>query len=306
MIEANRPPRLVAGAHIRVVAPAGRVTKDRLELGIHTLRKRGYQVTLGEHIWDQDGYLAGCDQARAHDLEEALCDDAVDAVFLARGGWGTMRALALLSTTRISQARPKIVLGYSDITALHAYLNARGWVTFHGPVVEMDWDSKNGSTALAVVSGETGALGDAPMEHLVQTGSWRDGSMHRLVGGNLSVFCSMIGTSLLSPVAGRVLFLEEVQEAPYRIDRMMTQLRLAGVLQSVNAVIFGEATRCVNNPEIENYSARDVVIAQCQAAAVDLFWGLPAGHGPEKLTIPLEYPLAIRQRRLFLTEPAVS
>ncbi len=301
----RRPKALGPRSRVRVVAPAGRVNRERLQEGLHGLEALGFQVSVGRHIWESAGYLAGTDEMRAEDLESALVDEDVDAVFLARGGWGTLRTLALVNPVRIGSAAPKVVLGYSDITALHAFLHQLGWVTFHGPVVEMDWSGENGQEVVRLVSGGVGQIGDTALEHLwvsrnfsgVITGPW--------VGGNLSVLCALLKTPFEVEVSGKVLYLEEVQESPYRIDRMMTQLRLAGVLNRVRAVVFGEATRCQGDPEIENYSARDVVLEQCQRAGVDLFWGLPSGHGPKKLTVPLGLTLGIEDGFVRMGEPAV-
>ncbi len=302
----KQPRRLAPGSHIRVVAPAGRVDRDRLNLGIETLRQRGFTVSLGHHVWDRAGYLAGSDADRAADLEEALVDETVDAVILARGGWGSLRTLTCLHRERIADAPAKIVLGYSDITALHAYLSQLDWVSFHGPLAESDWRDQNGERALHVLSGGTGYLGDDPLEHLVDCGGWPEGAPATLIGGNLSVLTALLATPFLPPLErGRVLYLEEVQEAPYRIDRMMTQLRLAGVLSRVRAVVFGEATRCAADPDVEGYTARDVVLTQCAAAGVDLYWGLAAGHGPTKWTLPLGWPVVLDGGRVRLRQPAV-
>ncbi len=303
----KQPKRLAPGAHIRIVAPAGRVHRDRLSTGIETLRQRGFAVSVGRHVWDQAGYLAGNDADRAADLEAALMDETVDAVIVARGGWGSMRTLTHLHHERVAQAPTKIVLGYSDITALHAYLSQLDWVSFHGPLAETDWRDGNGERALHVLSGGTGYLGDDPLEHLVDRGRWPEGTPAALVGGNLSVLTALLATPYLPTLeGGKVLYLEEVQEAPYRVDRMMTQLRLAGVLSRVRAVVFGEATRCTADPDLEGYTVRDVVLAQCAEAGVDLYWGLAAGHGPVKWTLPLGWPVLLDGGRMRLHRPAVS
>jgi len=302
----RRPRALTRGSRIRVVAPAGRVSRERLEQGVLGLQGLGFEVSLAEHIWHTAGYLAGTDEMRARDLEEALVDESVDAVFLARGGWGTLRALPLLDAERIARATPKVVLGYSDITALHGFLNGLGWVTFHGPVVEMDWTSENGIEALRIVGGGSGFIGDSPMEHLWQSEDFSGPLTTPWVGGNLSVFCASLKTPFEVDVRDKVLYLEEVQEPPYRIDRMMTQLRLAGVLSQACAIVFGEATRCQGDPELADYGPRDVVMEQCRRAGVDLFWGLPAGHGVKKLTVPMGWPLSIEDGWVRLTEAAVG
>lgn len=304
-MSARRPPALRPGSRIRIVAPAGAVSRARLEESFLSLKSLGFVVSLGDHLWQRQGYLAGSDAMRAHDLELALTDDAIDGVFLARGGWGTMRSLALVDVQRVAGSRPKVVLGYSDITALHAFLERLGWVTFHGPMAEADWQTFNGQEALRILQGGSGLIGSTALEHLCQGSQPSAEICAPFVGGNLSVVCSLLKTPFEIAVADRVLYLEEVNEPPYRIDRMMTQLRLAGILNRARAVVFGEATNCRADPELEDYSAKDVVVQQCQAAGVDLFWGLAAGHGPVKWTLPLSWPLTIENGWVRLEEPSV-
>lgn len=300
-----RPSRLGPGGRIRLVAPAARVDAKRVRLGQASLEALGFQVSLAPHLYAGTAYLAGSDQERADDLEAALTDPDVDGVFLARGGWGTLRALEYVHRQRVAEARPKVVLGYSDITALHAYLNQLGWVTFHGPVAEMDWREPNGRDALRLVGGASGRLGDGPMEQLYAGECDPREPTAPLCGGNLAVLTALVGTPFFPPVEGAVLYLEEVGEAPYRIDRMLTQMRLAGVLAKVRAVIFGEATRCTANPDPEGYTAKDVVLHHCREAHRTLWWGIAAGHGPRKVTLPLGWPVTIRDGWLCVDVEAV-
>lgn len=300
------PRFLQRGAHIRVVATAGRVDAVRLAEGIRTIRARGFHVTVGEHVMDQWGYLAGRDEDRARDFIEALCDERVDAVFLARGGWGSSRLLPHLDRVDFSHQVPKILMGYSDITALHLYFQRfYHWVTFHGPVVEMDWSRENGDNAFKMLAGEKGMLGDGPLEPLTQE---TPDSLEAIpwTGGNLSLVVESLGTPYAVDARDKILYLEEVSEPIYRIDRMMTHLWLSGELLEARGVVFGEATRCEAPLNVPDYTALHVVTDICQRAGVALWWGLPAGHGPRKVTLPLGIPLAMRDHRVVMVEPAVT
>lgn len=303
--EDSRPSRLRPGSRIRFVAPAARVDPERVRLGRASLEAIGFRVTAGRHLYAGTAYLAGADRERAEDLEDALTDPEVDGVFLARGGWGTMRALPWVNRERVAASPSKVVLGYSDITALHAFLNQAGWVTFHGPVAEMDWREPNGQDALKLLAGARGRLGDGPMERLCEGADGSGEVTAPLYGGNLAVLSALVGTPFFPPLDGALLYLEEVDEAPYRIDRMLTQLRLAGVLARVRAVIFGEATRCTASPDREGYTAKDVVIAHCRQAERTLWWGIAAGHGARKVTLPLGWPVTVRDGWLSLEVEAV-
>ncbi len=302
----KRPKALQRGSHIRIVATAGRIDAARLAEGIRTIRERGFEVTVGEHIMDQWGYLAGHDEDRAQDLVAALLDETVDAVFLARGGWGSSRLLPHLDRVDFSDRAPKILIGYSDITALHLYFQRRyQWVTFHGPVVEMDWSRENGNEAFDILVGGTRILGDAPLEPLTRE---TPESLEAIpwTGGNLSLVAQSLGTPYAVDAREKILYLEEVSEPIYRIDRMMTHLWLSGQLAQARGVVFGEATRCEAPENMPEYTALRVVTDICQRAGVALWWGLPAGHGPRKVTLPLGVPLAIEDHRVVMMSPAVD
>lgn len=301
----KRPKALLPGSHIRIVATAGRVDALRLAEGMRTIRERGFEVSVGTHVMDQWGYLAGHDEDRAQDLVDALLDDAVDAVFLARGGWGSSRLLPHLDRVDFSRGSAKIIIGYSDITALHLYFQRRcEWVTFHGPVVEMDWSRENGDDAFKMLAGGVGVLGDGPLEPLTR-GTPESLEAVPWTGGNLSLVAESLGTPYAVNAENKVLYLEEVAEPIYRIDRMMTHLWLSGELSRSRGVVFGEATRCEAPEAISEYTALHVVTDICHRAGVALWWGLPAGHGPRKVTLPLGIPLAIRDHRVVLETEAV-
>lgn len=309
MIEPVKPPRLRPGQHIRVVAPAGRVDGVKLRHAVEEIRGLGYTVSLGPHVETGFGYWAAGDAERAHDLNQAIRDPEVDAVFFARGGYGAMRILDDLEWSWWRR-RPKILLGYSDCTALLASLyRHEGGIGFHGPVVESgDWSGANGQRALRLLNGESGRLHQDPLISVNGVMSPTGGTTGTLMGGNLSLVAALLATghswpfNIEHPV---VLYLEDVGEAPYRLDRLLVQCRLAGVFERVSAVIFGEAWQCDAASERPGFSADEVIASELSRLKVPAFVGLPAGHGPHKETLPMGARVRLQDHWLELLEPAV-
>lgn len=297
----RKPRRLADHAHIRVVAPASPCQPAAVERTASWLEERGYRVSLGEHVYDVHRIFAGSDEDRARDLIEALLDPSVDAVFAARGGYGSVRLIPYLEQQNLFRADPKIFLGYSDMTALHSYFHSRcGWVTFHGPMMESRWLGIQGDTALGVLRGEVTVLGPGRLEPLQLSAPppacpW--------YGGNLTVLASLAGTPYFPVLAGAVLYLEDVQEAPYRIDRMLQQLQLAGCLDGVEGIVFGEATHC--DPEDADYTVQDAFQDFCSQWQIPGWWGFPAGHGDTNLTLPLGVVAQFKEHSLYMVEEAV-
>ena len=284
----KKPKRLSPGGHIRLLAPAGIVDLQKVHRTQELLTRDGYTVSQGAHLFATHEIFAGDDQSRAQDLLDALSDPDVDAIFFARGGYGSVRLLPHLDRTDLSVVAPKCLLGYSDITVLHAYFQSRyDWVTFHGPVGESDWLLADTRIALAVLSGMQQSW-DAQLEVFNPV-------LERIVapwrGGNLTVLTSLVGTPYIPDLAGCVLFLEEVNEAPYRIDRMLRQLLLAGCLSRIQGIVWGEAVSC--GPEANGFSVRTVLREVARALGVPCWYGFPAGHGLRNWTIPLGQKLRI-------------
>lgn len=306
----NRPPALAAYGHIRIVAPSARVNMDKLKLSVEAIRERGFQVSYGDTVGRSYEMFAGTDNERAQDLMAALCDPKVDAVFCARGGYGAMRLIPYLDEYRLRNIPPKIILGYSDITALHSYLRSLGWVTFHGPVVEMDardWRGPNGDDVFRMLMGGTGILGDNPMQLVSRRTGTESPLLRPWVGGNLSLVSALIGTPYGQWPLGSVLFLEEVHESVYRIDRMMAQLYLSGGLRNLDGIVIGEWTECSISEELPHYNPLTVVRQLAEKAHVPLWSGFPSGHGTRKITIPLGWPMQISAaNEVVLAQPAVE
>ncbi|MCL4424615.1 MAG: LD-carboxypeptidase [Firmicutes bacterium] len=288
-----KPTALRSGGTIAVVAPASPVTPDRIEFGLEWLKQQGYQVVSGQHLFDRRGYLAGDDRDRAADLMEMFARRDVDAIFCARGGYGTPRLLDRLDYGLIKR-NPKVFLGYSDITGLHLAIQRRtGLVTFHGPMVEADprvgfieynWQGVlKAVTDPRPIGGIQNPPGGPPLR-VVAGGKARG----RLVGGNLSLISATLGTPYEIDTRARILFLEDVGEAPYRMDRMLNHLLLAGKLQEASGIIIGESVGCEkaagDRPSLTLLEILEDLLAGLGKPVIS---GLVVGHGYYKASLPL-------------------
>jgi muramoyltetrapeptide carboxypeptidase len=266
-----RPPRLRPGDPVAVVAPSGPVHEGRFELGRGRLAKR-YDLRFTQRLFERKGYLAGDDDARLRELNLALADPDTRAILCARGGFGTQRLLTRLDGAQLRRT-PKPIVGFSDITALHAFALHHGVTSVHSPVVtQLGVMSPEDEAALyALLEGEVGA----PLAGLRSIAA-RASCEGPLVGGNLAMVTSLLATPYALPLDGAVLLLEEVGEAPYRIDRMLTQLELAGAWERVAGVVIGELTNCKAD---DSPTANEVVHERLAGLSVPVLVDLPVGHG---------------------------
>ncbi len=280
-------PPLEAGARIAVVAPGSRVRRDPLRRGLRVLESWGYEVARGTHLLDRSGDLAGTDDARAEDLRRALLDPSVDAAWMARGGWGTARLLPSV-VPDLAGAAPRWVLGFSDVTALFAVLLGEGWTPVYAPLVVDLADPRR-----YVARDLRGFLRDPRAERRFAPGP-RDVLVPGraegwLAGGCLAVLAALAGTPWQPDLGGAVLFLEEVGEAPYRVDRMLWQLRQSGMLRGVRALLYGQFVGCRPLPGRPSRPLRAVLREHAEALGVPALAGLPVGHGPRMRVLPLGY-----------------
>ena len=261
-----------------VVSPAAAIDRRDAARGVRVLERLGYHVRIAPAAFRRSGYFAGSDDVRARSLEEALRDPEVRAVFFARGGYGTARLLPLL-TKVFPTLEPKILVGYSDATALLDWVSDRyGWITFHGPMVSTDFPDLSSADARLLRDVLEGRSQPVYGLRSVTGGSAKG----RLFGGNLSTLVSILGTPYAPRLDGTILFLEESNERPYRVDRMLTQLRLAGILERVSALVLGEMPGCGTAREI-----RRIVADVTAGLPVPIATGLRSGHGRGKQTLPI-------------------
>ncbi|OKH37078.1 LD-carboxypeptidase [[Phormidium ambiguum] IAM M-71] len=290
-----KPHSLKIGDTIGLVNPASFITSADLEEVKETLTDIGLKYKLGAHILDRYGYLAGKDIDRAADINAMFVDPSVKAILTLRGGWGCNRILPLLNYQLIRK-NPKIIIGYSDITSLLlAIYSLSGIITFHGPVATSTWNQFtkdyvqrilfNGEAVTMQNSVNTGEnINAKPIQiETITPGKARG----KLIGGNLSVLSAMVGSAYLPNWQGSILFLEEIGEEVYRVDRMLTQLKLAGILDRISGFIFGQCTRCDPEKPEQSLTLMQVLQDHIQPLKIPAWYGAAIGHIPNKFTLPI-------------------
>src|SRR5262245_8450185 len=307
-----KPRALRRGDTVAIVAPASNLKADYLARGVAELERIWFRIKYEPGILSRDRYTAGSDQRRADELMKGFTDDEIDAVWAARGGYGSMRLLELLDEDLL-QRHPKIFIGYSDLTALHLYFYRRfGWVTFHGPMAAKDLaDNKeqyDGALLIKTLMQITpvGRI-ESKATEMLHRGNGRPSS-GRLLGGCLSLISSMMGTPDELDTRGSILFLEDTSTRPFAIDRMLQQLRLAGKFDEVHGIVFGEMTGCVQHTD-QGYRIQDVLADRTADIGVPVMFGLPSGHSTNgNLTLPLGVMATLdpEQNVLCIDEAAVE
>ena len=294
-----KPQKLEIGDTVGLIAPASCAFEaTTIREGIETLQSLGFKVKTGKYIKEKYGYLAGTDEQRAEDLHEMFKDDEVKAIIALRGGYGSMRLLNLLDYKLIKKY-PKILLGYSDITSLCLAIYAKtGLVTFHGPVAISSFSQYTQDYFFRVVGSPkpagiithpdpNNAL--RPTAHLntINPGT----ATGKLIGGNLTLLTALLGTPFAPDFKNAILFLEETGEEPYDIDRMLTQLLLAGKLSQVAGIVFDRCPNCKPSdykPAFNvTFSLEEVLIDRLGKLGCPVLYGLNVGHEADKPTLPI-------------------
>ena len=317
---AIKPKRLAPGDTVALVSPASATFNSvDLQIAKESLEALGFKVRPGEHMLERHGNLAGADKARAEDLNRAFADKSVAGIHAIRGGWGSARLLPYLDYDTIRR-NPKVLIGYSDITALHMAINAKtGLTTFHGPIGLGRWDAWSVDYYKRVLmNGEavtfTPKQGLSDRNSLVQTefrvqtitpGKARG----RLLGGNLTVLTAILGSPYVPDWENTILFCEDIGEDYYRMDRMVTQLKLAGVLGKIKGFVFGSCSEC--GPGDGNFGAltlEEIFIDHVKPLGVPAWQGAMIGHAQPQWTLPVGAPVEIDASAgtMRLLEPAVS
>lgn len=289
----RKPPALKQGDVVAVVAPSGAVDNTRVNHCRELLAARGFIAKVADDIKDSRGYLAGAsDQARAEAFVKPFLDEEVKGVICARGGYGAMRMLPLVNWDPL-KATPKFFCGFSDITALHlAIRKETGLVTWHGgpmPRISREnganqWNDDNFFAAMTA----TGPLGVIPCPSGADIQTLAGGAAEGIIeGGNLTLLASLTGTNWQLSFRDRLLLVEDVNEAPYRIDRSLTQLLLSGALDGVRGIVFGDSPTCEKSDGDEGFTLKEVIVDRLGGLGVPLVYGFPCGHADFRATIPL-------------------
>lgn len=313
LLSFKRPTGIQQGCTIGVVAPASGVNPGEMDRFTAVCDAWGIRTKMGPNIGKRNGYLAASDADRAAEFMRFIEDPTIDAIICGRGGYGVIRILPLLDYSVIRDAG-KIIMGFSDITALLIAVNQlSGLVTYHGPVASSTFDAFTTAAVAEVMLGTAADEGRSlpsytdPKVTVLKKGV----AEGRLTGGNLSTIVSTLGTPYEIDTTNAILFIEEIHEEPYRVDRMLTQLRLAGKLQSCAGIALGNFRDCeakgssVSEPSFPLLRVLEDRIADLGIPAV---YGLPFGHVKSKLTLPLgiRAELDATSRTLRLLESAVA
>jgi muramoyltetrapeptide carboxypeptidase len=289
-----RPPALRAGDAVMLVSPSGPPNTDRVARGVELLSGWGLEVRLGADVYARHGYFAGTDEQRLASFNAALRDPSVRAVICTRGGYGAQRIVDGLDVDAV-RADPKLVVGFSDITAVQLALwRGARLVTVHGPgaawfddrTPEASAESLRAvlmDAAPSVVRADPDAeSGPVALPGPVATGTF--------LGGNLCLLTSSIGTPDEPDLDGAILLLEEVEEEPYKVDRMLTHLRRAGLLAGLAGIALGQFTRCADGWPV---TIADVLAERLSDLGVPVLGGLPVGHGYGQVTVPVGVPATL-------------
>ena len=285
------PPPLKPGDLIGIVGPASPMLPERLAVGVQYLQDRDFRIKLAPHVNDVHGYLAGSDANRVSDLNQMFLDEDVAAIFCSRGGYGTPRILGKVNYAAI-KSHPKILVGYSDITALQlAIFKKTGLVTFSGPMVAVEMAKAFAAfTEANFWQMMTGPLPGFQMRFFPNAAPLKAKSGRargRLLGGCLSLICALLGTPYLPDFRGAILFLEDVGEEPYRVDRMLSQLKLAGIFNVASGIIFGQFPDCVAKPGSPSLSLPEVIAELTSDLDIPVVVNFPYGHIDAKYTMPI-------------------
>jgi muramoyltetrapeptide carboxypeptidase len=309
-----KPPRLRKGDVIGIISPASPPSsQEKIDKGVLYLERLGYRVRVGRHVMAQHGYLAGTDDLRAEDLNDMFRDQTVKAIFAVRGGYGTPRLLHMVDYNAVRR-NPKILVGYSDLTALQLALYKKtGLITFSGPMVGVEmWDAIDPFTEehfwRAITSSR--ALGDLGNPEGEPVSFYNSGKASgRLIGGNFSLLVSLLATPYLPDLHDAVLLLEDVDEAPHRVDRMFAQLHHAGITKNIAGLVLGKFTDCVPSDPTKPHLTIDQVLEDAlRRIGCPVLTNFQYGHIAKKLTVPLgvKAVLDTRARSLKILEGAVS
>lgn len=304
-----RAKRLMPGDIIGMVAPASPSDPGKVEKAVRNLAALGYEVKTGDSVFGSRGYLAGEDELRADDINRMFADDEVNAIFCLRGGYGSQRIIDLVDY-RLIRKNPKIFMGFSDITALlNSIYQECGLITFHGPMGGDFAGGLNKATKTAMkraleCNEPIGELTNPEMPEVVSEGMAKG----VLVGGNLSIVAASLGTPYEIDTKGKILLLEDVNEEPYSIDRMLNQLRLAGKLKDAAGIVLGDWGDTKPEEPEKSLSLEEVFTDMFTDIGKPVLKGYKIGHCKPNITVPIgaEAILDTCVRSLCIVEPAVK
>jgi muramoyltetrapeptide carboxypeptidase len=278
------PPLLESGARVGLIAPSGPLRDaGDLERATANVRAFGWEPVVGEHVLERDGYLAGSDEHRLADLNRLTTDDSIDGIWCIRGGYGAMRLLHGIDYDAWRR-RPRALIGFSDITALHAAIGQRAnMVSYHGPTARAELPEVTRDSLAQVLRLRAGDSYTVSGASPVVGGTARG----RLAGGNLALVAALVGTPYAWDLDGAILVLEDVLEAVYRIDRMLVQLRESGLLSRLAGIAFGQFTEIPEDRDNIDRPIERILREFAERIGVPCVMNFPIGHVAEHVTLPL-------------------
>ena len=294
----KKPCYLKAGDKIRIISPAGKISPEKINHSIELLQNEGFEVEIGSHVFDSYFQFAGTDQQRFVNLQEAFDDEDCKAVICSRGGYGTVRLISQLDFSKFNK-NPKWLVGFSDITVLHAALQKSGFCSIHGAMPSFFLKDNNKSQSYTeLINILTGNKNVAVIPH---NNNNRTGiTIGKLTGGNLSVLYSLLGTPFETDTDHKILFLEDVGEYLYHIDRMMWSLKLAGKLERLAGLVVGGFSE-VKDGDF-GQSTEEIIMSIVKEYSYPVCFNYPAGHIDENLPLMLgaDYLLEIDKTHIVL------
>ncbi len=304
-----KPKRLKPGDAIGIISPASSPDDlTKINSGVKYLEKLGYRVEVGKNVGSQEGYLAGSDTQRLADLHYMFKNKQIKAIFSIRGGYGSGRLLDKIDY-KLIRNNPKIFVGYSDINALQlAFFAKAGLITFAGPMVAVDFHDEVSAFTEEVFwrtitsNKKIGKLLNPRKEKFYVLNKGR--ATGRILGGNLSLLNSLMGTEYLPKLKDAILLLEDIHEAPYRIDRMLNQLRLTKILKQIRGVILGHFVDCVeSDPTKQTFTLNEVIVEYFQDQKMPVLYNVKHGHIKDNITIPYGIKCVLNASRAYIEIP---
>lgn len=282
------PAYLQKGDRIRIVAPAGKVSKEKVLPGIELLQESGYEVLIGHHVFDKNFQYAGTDHQRADDLQEALNDPLTRAIICARGGYGSVRVIDKLDYSSLLK-NPKWLVGFSDVTILHSVMNSLHVASVHGAMPGSFLENKKPLKSFYSLL-EALTSGNSKVEMEAHSLNRNGKCTGELVGGNLSLLYNLSGTPWQLDTRGKILFLEDVGEYLYHLDRMMQNLRLSGQLIGLTGLVVGSFTEMKDNESPFGKSVPEIIREAVQEYDFPVCFDFPAGHITKNISLILGAP----------------
>ena len=278
------PTYLKPNSKIQIISPAGKIKEERVIPAVKWLDKQGYKVELGKHVFAQHFQFAGTDAQRLEDLQTAFDDPETDVIICSRGGYGLVRIIDKLDLTEFKKY-PKWLVGFSDITILHSCLNNLGVATIHGTMPPSFFD-KNSEPNVNLDSLMNLLTVEKSSYNFIKNEKNRTGNITaELVGGNLSIIVSLLGTKYDLETDGKILFIEEIDEYLYHIDRMLRQLKFAGKLDKLSGLVIGDFTSIKDNDSPFGQTVEEIISDAVKDYKFPVSFGFPAGHDKKNLAL---------------------